>query len=128
MDSKCTIRMSLGTWSSHQLGGARARKPRRDSRGRARLKMALPLHVRPLDDRFADQEDMGEVVDFNCDGLYFTTSKLHYEPGMKLAVTFPYGENAPVQRRFVGSVVRVEHRWIGSRGIGIRLAGDTSAS
>jgi hypothetical protein len=128
MDSKWTVRMSLGTWSSHQLEGVWARTPRRESRGRKRLKMSLPLHVRPLDDRLADQEDLGEVVDFNSDGLYFTTSKLHYAPGMKLAVTFPYGENAPLHRRFVGSVVRVEHRWIGSRGVGIRLAGDASAT
>ena len=90
--------------------------------------MSLPLHVRPLDEHFADQDDLGEVVDFTCDGLYFTTSKLHYTPGMKLDVTFPYGDNIPARRKFVGSVVRVEHRWIGSRGIGIRLAGEASAS
>ncbi|MGC2332525.1 MAG: hypothetical protein WA581_13805 [Candidatus Acidiferrales bacterium] len=128
MGSKCTVRMSLGTWSSHQLGAAWVRTLRRESRGRKRLKMSLALHVRPLDERFADQDDLGEVVDFNCDGLYFTTSKVHYTPGMKLDVTFPYGDNVPAHRKFVGSVVRVEHLWIGSRGIGIRLAGEASAS
>jgi hypothetical protein len=128
MDSKCTVRMSLGTWSSHQLGGAWARTLRRESRRRKRLKLSLPLHVRPMDGHLADQEDLGEVVDFNSDGLYFTTSKIHYAPGMKLIVTFPYGENAPVHRRYVGSVVRVEHRWIGSRGIGVRLADEAAGS
>ncbi len=128
MDSKCTVRMKLGTWSSHQLGGTWARTLRRESRGRKRLKMSLPLHVRTLDDRFEDNEDLGEVVDFNTDGLYFTTSKLHYEPGMKLGITFPFGENVSARRKFVGSVVRVEHRWIGSRGIGIRLSDEGSAS
>lgn len=128
MDSKCTVRMTLGTWSTRPFAGASARTPRRESRGRKRLKADLPLHVRPLDDQFADQEDLGQVVDFNRDGLYFTTSKLHYAPGMKLIVTFPYNEHAPVRRKFVGSVVRVEHRWIGSRGIGVRLTGDASAS
>lgn len=128
MDSKCTVRMSLGTWSSHQLGGAWACTMRRESRRRKRLKMSLPLHVRPLDERFVDQEDLGEVVDFHSEGLYFTTSKLHYAPGMKLDITFPFGENVPARRKFVGSVVRVEHRWIGSRGIGIQLSGEASAS
>lgn len=128
MDSKCTVRMNLGTWSSHQPGGIWARTLSRESRRRKRLKVELPVHVRPLDGRFADQEDLGEVVDFNSDGLYFTTSKLHYSPGMKLAVTFPYSDNAPVHRRFIGSVVRVEHRWIGSRGIGIQLTDEASAS
>lgn len=127
MVSKCTIRMNLGTWSSHQLGAAGARTPRHESRRRKRLNVSLPLHVRPIDGRFADQEDVGEVVDFTSEGLYFTTSRIHYSPGMKLIVTFPYSENAPVQRRFLGSVVRVEHRWIGSRGIGIRLTSDASA-
>ena len=128
MNSKCTVRMNLGTWSSRQLGGAWARTMRRESRHRKRLKMSLPLHVRPLEDGIVDQEDLGEVVNFNSHGLYFTTSKLHYTPGMKLDITFPFGENVPARRKFTGSVVRVEHRWIGSRGIGIRLSGEGSAS
>ena len=128
MDSNCTVRMSLGTWSSHQLGGTWARTMRGESRRRKRLKMSLPLHVRPLDERLVDQEDLGEVVDFHSEGLYFTTSKLHYAPGMKLDITFPFGENVPARRKFVGSVVRVEHRWIGSRGVGIRLSGEASVS
>jgi len=128
MDSKRTVRMSLGTWTSHQPGGVWARTMRRESRRRKRLKMSLPLHVRPLDHRFADYEDLGDVLDFNSHGLYFTTSKLHYTPGMKLDITFPFGENVLARRKFTGSVVRVEHRWIGSRGIGIRLSGERSAS
>jgi hypothetical protein len=127
MDSKYTVRMNLGWWSSSQCGGAWAHTLRRESRRRKRLHAALALHVRPLDGGLADREDVGEVLDFNSDGLFFTTSKVHYAPGMKLIVTFPYGENAPVHRRFIGSVVRVEHRWIGSRGVGIRLAPDASA-
>jgi hypothetical protein len=128
MKSSYTIRMNLGTWSSHQFGGTWARTLRHESRRRKRLKVELALHVRPFDDQNADQEDLGQVVDFHSEGLYFTTSKLHYAPGMKLVVTLPYGENVPVQKRFIGSVVRVEHRWIGSRGVGIRLLGDASAS
>jgi hypothetical protein len=127
MATKFTIQMNLGIWSSFQTGGAWARTLRRESRSRKRLAMSLPLHVRPLEGRFAEQEDVGEVMDFHCEGLYFTTSKVHYSPGMKLIVTFPYGENVPAHRRFVGSVVRVEHRWIGSRGIGIRLSGEAVA-
>ncbi|HEX4074946.1 MAG TPA: hypothetical protein VHX49_06075 [Candidatus Acidoferrales bacterium] len=126
MKSTYTIRMNLGTWSSHQLAGARMRTQRHESRRRKRLKLELALHVRPADGRFADHEDLGQVVDFHSEGLYFTTSKLHYAPGMKLIVTLPYGENVPAQKRFFGSVVRVEHRWIGSRGVGIRLWTDAS--
>lgn len=127
MGSKCTIRMSLGTWSSYRLG-ARARSLRRESRRRKRLTLSLPILVRVLDGQRTGQEDLAEVVDFNSDGIYFTSPKVHYKRGMKLILTFPYGENAPVQRKFTGSVVRVEHRWIGSRGIAVQLTGDAFTS
>jgi len=129
MNSKWTVRMKLGTWST-KIGGGGNWTPtlRRESRSRKRLKIELPLYVRPLDEKFADHEDLAEVVDFNKHGIYFTTSKLYYAPGMKLMVTLPYGQDVPAHRKFVGSVVRVEHRWIGSRGVGIRLLGDASDS
>jgi len=69
---------------------------------------------------------VGEVVDFTNEGLYFATSQLHYAPGMRLIVTFPYGEKAPVQRKFTGSVVRVEHRWLSCRGIAVRLSSEAT--
>ena len=128
MKSSYTIRMNLGTWSSHQCAGTWTRTLRRESRRRKRLKVELGLHVRPAEGSFADQDDLGKVVDFHSEGLYFTTSKLHYAPGMKLIVTLPYGENVPVRKKFFGSVVRVEHRWIGSRGVGVRLWTDASPS
>ncbi|MFY9689156.1 MAG: hypothetical protein WA369_00970 [Candidatus Acidiferrales bacterium] len=133
MNSRFTVRMNLGTWSSHQLSGHQlsgtwARTLRHESRRRKRLKVELALHVRPADGEYAEQEDLGQVVDFHSEGLYFTTSKLHYAPGMKLIVTLPYGENVPVQKKFFGSVVRVEHRWIGSRGVGIRIWTDSCPS
>lgn len=124
MHSKWTIRMKLGEWSSAQPRGAWARTLRRESRRRKRLQISLPVHIRTIGGTLADQEDLGEVVDFNSYGIYFTTSKVHYAPGMKLIVTLPYGEKAPVQRKLAAAVVRVEHRWIGSRGIGVQLTGD----
>jgi hypothetical protein len=118
--------MSLGSWSSLRPPKGSARKPGYDARRRKRLVMSLPLHVRPFDARHAEKEDVGEVVDFTSEGLYFTTSLLHYAPGMQLIVTFPYGEKAPVQRKFTGSVVRVEHRWLGCRGIAVSLSSDAA--
>ena len=114
--------MRLGTWSSTRPSNPQW-KPRLDARRKKRLKISLPLHLRPLDPRFAEHEDVAEVANFNSEGLYFTTSMIHYTPGMKLMVTFPYGEHAPVQRRFLGSVVRAEHCWIGCRGVAITFEG-----
>lgn len=127
MSSILTIRMSLGSWSSLRPPQGSARKPGYEGRRRKRLVMSLPLHVRPSDARYAEQEDVGEVVDFTSEGLYFTTSLLHYVPGMRVIVTFPYGEKAPVQRKFMGSVVRVEHRWLGCRGVAVRLSSDAAS-
>jgi len=126
MSSTLTIRMSLGSWSSLRPPRGSARKPGHDARSRKRVVVSLPLHVRPLEARFAEKEDVGEVVDFTNEGLYFATSQLHYAPGMRLIVTFPYGEKAPVQRKFTGSVVRVEHRWLGCRGVAVRLSSDAT--
>ncbi len=64
----------------------------RSMRRRERLKMSLPLEVRPFDARFADVVDVGEVIDFTRDGLYFATCMPHYFVGMRLLVTFPFGE------------------------------------
>jgi hypothetical protein len=126
MSSILTIRMSLGSWSSLRPPQRSARKPGYEGRRRKRLVISLPLHVCPSDARYAEKEDVGEVVDFTSEGLYFTTSLLHYVPGMAVIVTFPYGERVPVQRKFMGSVVRVEHRWLGCRGVAVRLSPDAA--
>jgi len=94
---------------------------RKDGRRRERLKLRLPVQVRPFDARFIDIEDVGEVMDFTRDGLYFVTCMPHYLLGMRLIVTFPFGEKASAHHRFLGSVVRLEERPDGSRGIAVRF-------
>ena len=96
-------------------------QPQKDGRRRERLKLRLPLQVRPFDSRFIDIEDIGEVVDFTRDGLYFVTCMPHYLLGMRLIVTFPFGEKASAHHRFLGSIVRLEDRPDGTRGIAVRF-------
>lgn len=93
----------------------------RSMRRRERLKMSLPLEVRPFDARFADVVDVGEVIDFTRDGLYFATCMPHYFVGMRLLVTFPFGEKISAHKKFLGSVVRVEDRPKGSVGVAVRF-------
>jgi hypothetical protein len=93
----------------------------RDARRRNRLKVSLPVHVRPFDARFIDIEDVGEVVDFTRDGLYFLSCMPHYHTGMRVIVTFPYGERVSTHRRFLGEVVRLEDHNNGTRGIALRF-------
>ena len=94
---------------------------REDARRRERLKLRLPLQVRPFDARFIEIEDIGEVQDFTRDCLFFVTCMPHYLVGMRLIVTFPFGERASAHHRFLGSVVRLEDRKDGTRGIAVRF-------
>jgi hypothetical protein len=93
----------------------------KDARRRERLKVRLPLQVRPFDARFIEIEDIGEVVDFTRDGLFFVTCMPHYLVGMRLIVTFPFGQKAAAHHRFLGSVVRLEDRKDGTRGIAVQF-------
>jgi PilZ domain-containing protein len=94
---------------------------REDARRRERLKLHLPLQVRPFDARFIEIEDIGEVQDFTRDGLFFVTRMPHYLVGMRVIVTFPFGEIASAHHRFLGSIVRLEDRKDGTRGIAVRF-------
>ena len=113
--------MATGVWPAFQPTAGRTKKRSRDNRMRKRLKVRLPLHVRPFDARFAEIEDVGQVVDFTRDGLYFKTSMPHYFMGMRLIVTFPFGQKVSAHRKFLATVVRLEHLEHDLRGIAVRF-------
>jgi hypothetical protein len=92
-----------------------------DGRRRKRLKVSLPLHVRPFDARFCEIEDVGQVVDFTRDGLYFVTCMPHYFLGMRLIVTFPYGDNISAHRKFLAEIVRIKPGDDQKRGVAVRF-------
>jgi len=113
--------MSVVPWPKVQPSNRGTEKASGDDRRRKRLKVSLPLHVRPFDARFSDIEDVGQVIDFTRDGLYFTTSMPHYSVGMRLMITFPYGDKISAHRKFLGSIVRLEHRGANHVGIAVRF-------
>ena len=96
-------------------------QPPKDPRRRQRLKISLPVHVRPFDARYADIEDVGNVIDFTRDGLFFRTAMPHYSVGMRLIVTFPYGDKVSAHRRMLTTVVRLDHFNDGTRGVAVRV-------
>src|SRR5580704_6343124 len=93
----------------------------RDNRRRERLKVCLPVQVQPFDSRFIEIIDVGEVSDFTRDGLYFSTCMPHYFMGMRLIVTFPFGDRASAHKRFLATIVRMEDRDDGNRGVAVRF-------
>ena len=90
-------------------------------RRRERLKVCLPVQIQPFDSRFIDIIDVGEVSDFTRDGLYFSTCMPHYFMGMRLIVTFPFGDQASAHKRFLATIVRMEGREDGNQGIAVRF-------
>jgi hypothetical protein len=112
--------------NTHTLSGrgptlSSAPKAKRDARGRKRVKVSLPVHLRAFDARFRDIEDVGEVIDFTRDGLYFTTCMPHYFVGLRLVVTFPFGDKVVAHRKFLGSIVRLEDLGGGKSGVAVRF-------
>ncbi len=106
--------------AAQSLPGAE-KELRRDARRRKRLKVSLLAHIRPFDPRFEEVEETAEVSDFSRDGLYFRTCMPHYFVGMPLLIAFPYGKTAPVTRRFLVYVVRVDHRHDGFHGVAVQV-------
>jgi len=113
--------MNTQPFSSPRLASTSSPKTKRDARRRKRVRVSLPVHLCPFDPRFRDIEDVGEVVDFTRDGLYFTTCMPHYFVGMRLVVTFPFGDNVVAHRKFLGSIVRTEDLGKGKTGVAVRF-------
>ncbi len=104
-----------------QRAKSRSTQPQYDARHRKRLKIPLPVHVRPFDARYVEIEDVGEVIDFTRDGIYFRTAMPHYFLGMRLIVTFPYGEKVAAHRRMIATVVRLDRFDDGTHGVAVRI-------
>ena len=113
--------MSTKPWEAQGLADEVQIHPKQDARRRKRLKLSLPVHLRPFDIRFRDIEDIGLVVDFTRDGLQFTTCMPHYLVGMRLEVTFLYGDKIKVRKKFLGLVVRAESHENGTSGVSVRF-------
>jgi hypothetical protein len=110
--------MALMATASRYFSPATTKK---DARRRKRIKLSLPVQVRPFDSRLIDIEDIGEVVDFTKDGLLFSSCMPHYQVGMRVIVTFPFGENISAHRKFLGTVVRLQERPSGYCGVAVRF-------
>ena len=114
--------MATAVHAPHSAAYAPSKKSAaRPTRRRERLKMSLPVEVRPFDARFMDIADVGEVTDFTRDGLYFATCMPHYFVGMRLLVTFPFGKNISAHKKFLGTIVRMEEQPDAAMGIAVRF-------
>src|ERR1700686_2422624 len=71
-----------------------------------------------------DPEYLGEVcttLNVSRNGLYFATTSEHYFPGMNVIVTLNFCTDDPMQREYIGDVVRVERLEEDKWGVAIRI-------
>ena len=80
-----------------------------EQRRSRRAKIARTVRVRPSEPRDEHFEDLPISVNASKEGIYFTTRRETYYPGMRVFVTFPYSSpHDPMNSEYVAQVVRVE--------------------
>jgi hypothetical protein len=106
--------------SNSKMGGtARSSSPER--RGSRRCKITQLMRIRPSDPEKEPFEDLRGTVSVSRSGIYFHTTELGYEIGMRLFVTMPYSYNpSAMSREYLAEVVRKDTLSNGMTGIGFK--------
>lgn len=91
-----------------------------ERRGSRRCKITQLMRIRPSDPEKEPFEDLRGTVSVSRSGIYFHTTELGYELGMRLFVTMPFSyDNAP-SREYLAEVVRKDTLPNGMFGIGFK--------
>jgi hypothetical protein len=93
-----------------------------ERRGSRRCKITQLMRLRPSDPEKEHFEDLRGTVSVSRSGVYFHSSELGYELGMRLFVTLPY-TNDPMTmcREYLAEVVRKDALPNGLHGVGIKI-------
>src|SRR5271170_7143436 len=87
-----------------------------------RAKISRTLRVRPSEPRDEHFEDLPISINASKEGIYFTTRRLAYYPGMRVFVTFPFSSpHDPMNCEYVAEVVRVDKLTNGKSGVAVHL-------
>lgn len=80
------------------------------------------MRIRPSDPKKDHFEDMRGSVSVSRSGVYFQSSEVSYEVGMRLFVTMPYSTDpASMSREYLAEVVRRDALPTGMFGVGIKI-------
>ena len=97
-------------------------KTHAEQRRSRRAKIARTLRVRPSEPRDVHFEDLPISANVSKEGIFFTTRREGYYPGMRVFVTFPYSsQHDPMNCEYVAHVVRVEKMPNGKFGVAVEL-------
>jgi hypothetical protein len=103
--------------------GTVASKPKAaERRGSRRCKITQLMRIRPSDPEKDHFEDMRGTLSVSRSGVFFQTSEIGYEIGMRLFVTLPYSM-APMSlnREYLAEVVRRDSLPTGMFGVGLKI-------
>jgi CheY-like chemotaxis protein len=82
--------------------------------------ISAPVRVRQLDVTNDGPDEISMTLDVSRGGILFTTAQGTFEPGMEVAVTFPYSRSlVAVQAEQIGLVARVSDLGDGRRAVAV---------
>jgi len=101
---------------------SQSKKMRIEKRRSRRVAIARPMRVRPSGPKDPPFEDTPISVNASKRGLYFTTRRRSYYPGMHLLLTFPFiAINDPMNCDYLAKVARVGMLPSGRFDVGVQL-------
>jgi hypothetical protein len=103
-------------------GGPTQPARQNERRGSRRCKITQLMRIRPSDPEKEHFEDLRGSMSVSRGGVYFQTSELGYEVGMRLFVTMPYSQDpTALNREYLAEVVRKDTIPTGMFGIGFKI-------
>src|ERR1700687_1944678 len=94
----------------------------KERRGNRRCKITQLMRIRPSDPNLEHFEDLRGTASVSRSGVYFQSSEVGYEGGMRLFVTMPYSQYpASMSREYLAEVVRRDILPTGMYGIGFKI-------
>jgi len=91
----------------------------KECRQAQRENLSEPVLICPCDPEYP--EEVCTTLNVSRNGLYFATTSEHYFPGMNVIVTPNFHSDDPIQREYIGDVVRLERLEDGKWGVAIRI-------
>jgi hypothetical protein len=104
------------------MASAKTRSASSERRANPRCKITQLMRIRPSNPANEPFEDLRRTVSVSRSGLYFHTTELSYEVGMRLFVTIPYFSvaSAMTSHEYLAEVVRKDTLPGGMTGVGFK--------
>jgi hypothetical protein len=98
------------------------KRAKAERRGSRRCKFTQLMRIRPSDPQRMHFDDMRGTISVSRTGVYFQTSEMGYDVGMRLFLIMPYSQDpGATNREYLAEVVRKDSLPNGLTGIGVKL-------